>query len=90
MENPINIPPIDNSPVEHDPYSVWVDQLLDKSKNRKGKGKTGKKRRESVLTEERAGTPTGTHPSPANSETSSRSRIPLMLRRIQHRHFPEN
>ena len=37
MENPINIPPIDNSPVEHDPYSVWVDQLLDKSKNRKGK-----------------------------------------------------
>ena len=90
MENPINIPPIDNSPVERDPYSVWVDQLLDKSKKKKGKGKSGKKRRELVLSEEGAGTSKSTNPSPANSETSSRSRLPLMLRRIQHRRFPEN
>ena len=79
-----------NSPAERDPYSAWVDQLMDKGKNKKGKGKLKKKRRESVLSEEGDGTSRSTDPSPANSETSSQSKIPLKLRRIQHRRFPEN
>ena len=43
MESPGDMPPSVNSPAELDPYSAWVDQLIDKGKNKKGKGKSGKK-----------------------------------------------